>query len=73
MKAALYVLGGVAATLAFLGFSVLLAWAFEGSFGSTYGPMVEMVVLFSLAGGYTGWLIYRMRLTAPPRDLEPRP
>jgi hypothetical protein len=68
VKPALYVLAGVLATLAFLAASLLLAWAFEGLFGSTYGPMVEMVGLFSLAGGYTGWMIYRAR-----RDLEPRP
>jgi hypothetical protein len=61
MKPALYVLAGVLATLAFLAVSLLLAWVFEGLFGSTYGPMVEMVVLFSLAGGYTGWMIYRQR------------
>jgi hypothetical protein len=67
MKAALYILAGVLATLAFLAASLLLAWAFEGLFGSTYGPMVEIVGLFSLAGGYTGWMIYRARRNAEPK------
>jgi uncharacterized membrane protein YqjE len=67
MMAALYILAGVVATLAFLAASLLLAWVFEGLFGSTYGLIIEMVVLFSLVGGCTGWMIYRTRRNAEPR------
>lgn len=60
MKATLYVLGGVAATLAFLGFSWLLAEVINRLFG-VYGLLIEFVVLYSAAGGGAGWLIYRER------------
>jgi hypothetical protein len=38
-----------------------------------WGIAIGMVVLFSLAGGYTGWNVYRLRTVRAARDLEPRP
>lgn len=60
MKPALYVLGGVAAMFAFMALASLLWWVMNELFG-IYGLMIEFVVLFSIAGGWTGWLIYRER------------
>jgi hypothetical protein len=60
VKPALYVLAGVVATLAYIGFGVLLVQMMTDLFG-IYGLIIEMAVLFSLAGGYPGWLIWRQR------------
>lgn len=60
MKAALYVLGGVAAVLAFMALASLWWWIMNEMFG-IWGLVIGNVVLFSAAGGYTGWLIYRER------------
>ena len=60
MKAALYILGGVGATLAFIGLSSALWWVMNELFG-IYGLVIEFVALFSIAGGWTGWMIYRRR------------
>lgn len=66
MKPALYVLGGVAAMLAFIALSSLLWWVMNELFG-IYGLMIEFVVLFSAAGGYAGWQVYRLRARREPK------
>lgn len=60
MKPALYILGGVAATLVFIALSSALWWVMNELFG-IWGLVIEFVALFSIAGGWTGWLIYRER------------
>jgi hypothetical protein len=66
VKAALYILGGVAAMLVYMALASLLWWVMNELFG-IYGLVIEMVGLFSIAGGYTGWMIYRRRNPAGPR------
>jgi hypothetical protein len=66
VKPAFYVLGGVAAMLAFMALSSLLWWVMNELFG-IYGLIIEFVVLFSAAGGWTGWLIYRERQRREPK------
>lgn len=60
MKPALYVLGDVGVMLAFMGLSSLL-WLVMNELFGIWGLVIEFVVLFSAAGGWTGWLIYRER------------
>ena len=67
MKPALYVLAGIVAALAYIGFGVLLAWAATELLGP-WGLFIEYLSMLALAGGYVGWSVYRMRLTAAARD-----
>lgn len=61
MKAALYVLGGVAAALAFAALSILSVELAKWLFGPVLGFGVWGLSLVILGGGYTGWMIYRLR------------
>jgi hypothetical protein len=72
VKAALYVLVGIAAALSVAGFGVLLAWSAMELLGP-WGLFIEYLSMLALGGGYVGWSVYRMRSTAAARDLEPRP
>jgi hypothetical protein len=62
---------GIVAALGTAGLGVLLAWTATEMFGN-WGLVIEYLSMLALAGGYVGWSVYRMRLTAAARDLEPR-
>jgi glycopeptide antibiotics resistance protein len=61
MKAALYVLGGIVAMFAFGGVVILGIEILEWLFGPVWGVGIFGLVLMALSGGYTGWMIYRLR------------
>ena len=58
---------GIVAALGTAGLGVLLAWAATEMFGN-WGLVIEGLLLLALGGGYVGWSVYRMRLTAAARD-----
>jgi hypothetical protein len=60
MKPALYVLGGSVVALGAVDFGMLLAWGMTALFG-LWGLVIEVLLLFALAGGWAGWLVYRER------------
>lgn len=61
MKAALYVLGGVAAMFAFGGGVIATLELLKWLFGRELGFIVFALALAAGAGGGTGWLIYQER------------
>jgi hypothetical protein len=73
VKAALYVLAGVVAALGLGGVGILSVELAKWLFGPVWGIAAWGLALLILGGGIFGWLVYRMRLTAAARDLEPRP
>lgn len=65
MKAALYVLGGVAAIFAFAGGVILSVELMGWLFGEVWGFGIWGLTLMTLGGGYTGWTVYRLRHHRP--------
>lgn len=61
MKAALYVLGGIAAMFAFGGIVIATLELLKWLFGRELGFLVFGLVLMAWCGGWAGWLIYRER------------
>jgi hypothetical protein len=60
VKASLYVLAGIVAALAFVGFGVLLVEGMTWLLGP-WGLFIEYLSMLAVAGGYVGWSVYRMR------------
>jgi hypothetical protein len=67
VKAALYVLAGIVAALGLGGAGILSVELAKWLFGPVWGLGVWGLSLLILGGGYVGWSVYRMRLSATAR------
>lgn len=61
MKAALYVLGGVAAMFAFGGVVIATLELLKWLFGGELGFLVFALALAAWGGGVVGWTVYQVR------------
>src|SRR4051812_35080941 len=71
VKPVLYILGGIAGALGVAGLGMLMAWVATELLGP-WGLLIEYLAMMALAGGWIGWLIYRLRRDKAKKPLVHR-